>query len=183
VVDADGALYASDFRAPERLFAQLLQVAGRAGRGEAAGEVLIQTRLPEHPLFDALLRGDFEGFAAEQLAERRTAGLPPFAQLAMVRAEAASDAPCERFLDAAAHLARDLAAAGRQKSQRSAVQVFDAVPATVQRVAGQHRWQLMLQSAQRPALRAVMAGLVPRLPEIAGRAVRWAVDVDPQQID
>ena len=183
VVDADGALYASDFRAPERLFAQLLQVAGRAGRGEAAGEVLVQTRLPEHPLFDALLRGDYAGFAAEQLAERRAAGLPPFAHLAMVRAEAASDAPCERFLDAAAHLARDLAAAGRQKSQRSAVQVFDAVPATVQRVAGQHRWQLMLQSAQRPALRALLAGLVPRLPEIAGRAVRWAIDVDPQQID
>jgi primosomal protein N' (replication factor Y) len=183
VVDADSALYASDFRAPERLFAQLLQVAGRAGRGEAAGEVLVQTRLPEHPLFDALLRGDFEGFAAEQLAERRTAGLPPFAHLAMVRAEAASDAPCERFLDAAAYLARDLCAAGRHKSQRGVVQVFDAVPATLQRVAGQHRWQLMLRSAQRPALRALLAGLVPRLHEIAGRAVRWAVDVDPQQID
>lgn len=183
VVDADGALYASDFRAPERLFAQLLQVAGRAGRGESPGEVLVQTRLPEHPLFESLLRGDYEGFAAEQLAERRAAGLPPFAHLAMIRAEAAADAPCERFLDAVAHAARDLAAATRQRSQRAAVQVFDAVPATVQRVAGQHRWQLMLQSSQRPALRALLAGLVPRLPEIAGRQVRWAIDVDPQQID
>jgi primosomal protein N' (replication factor Y) len=183
VVDADGALYASDFRAPERLFAQLLQVAGRAGRGESPGEVLIQTRLPEHPLFESLLRGDFEGFAAEQLAERRAAGLPPFAHLAMIRAEAASDDACERFLDAVAHTARDLAVAGRQKSQRAVLQVFDAVPATVQRVAGQHRWQLMLQSAQRPALRALLAGLLPRLPELAARSVRWAIDVDPQQID
>ena len=183
VVDADGALYASDFRAPERLFAQLLQVAGRAGRGESAGEVLIQTRLPEHPLFESLLRGDFEGFAAEQLAERRAAGLPPFAHLAMIRAEAASDEACERFLDAVANTARDLAGAGRQKSQRAVVQVFDAVPATVQRVAGQHRWQLMLQSAQRPALRALLAGLSPRLPQLAARSVRYAIDVDPQQVD
>ena len=183
VVDADGALYASDFRAPERLFAQLLQVAGRAGRGDAPGEVLVQTRLPDHPLFESLLRGDFEGFAAEQLAERRAAGLPPFAHLAMIRAEAAADEPCERFLDAVAHTVRDIAAAGRQRAQRGVVQAFDPVPATLQRVAGQHRWQLMLQSAQRPALRAVLAGLAPRLPGIAGRSVRWAIDVDPQQID
>lgn len=183
VVDADGALYASDFRAPERLFAQLLQVAGRAGRGDASGEVLVQTRLPEHPLFESLLRGDFEGFAAEQLAERRAAGLPPFAHLAMVRAEAAADEPCERFLEAVAHTVRDIAAAGRQRAQRGVVQAFDPVPATLQRVAGQHRWQLMLQSAQRPALRAVLASLVPCLPGIAGRSVRWVVDVDPQQID
>ncbi|MBU3694980.1 MAG: primosomal protein N' [Rhodocyclaceae bacterium] len=183
VVDADGALYASDFRAPERLFAQLLQVAGRAGRGESPGEVLVQTRLPEHPLFESLLQADYQGFAAEQLAERRAAGLPPFAHLAMVRAEAASDEPCERFLDAVAHTARDFATAGRQKAQRGALQVFDAVPAGMQRVAGQHRWQLMIQSTQRPALRALLAALAPRLPELAARAVRWAIDVDPQLID
>jgi len=183
VVDADAALYASDFRAPERLFAQLLQVAGRAGRGESPGEVLIQTRLPEHPLFDALLRADFEGFAAGQLAERRAAGLPPFAHLAMIRAEAASDEACERFLEAVSHTARDLAGAGRQRSLQSAVQVFDAVPATLQRVAGQHRWQLMLQSRQRPALRSLLAMLAPRLAQLAARSVRWAIDVDPQQVD
>ena len=183
VVDADGALYASDFRAPERLFAQLLQVAGRAGRGESPGEVLIQTRLPEHPLFESLLRADFAGFAAEQLAERRAAGLPPFAHLAMIRAEAASDEACERFLECVAHAARDLVNASRRKAQRGAVQVFDAVPAGLQRVAGQHRWQLMMQSAQRPALRALLAGLAPRMPELAARNVRWAIDVDPQQIE
>jgi len=183
VVDADGALYASDFRAPERLFAQLLQVAGRAGRGESPGEVLIQTRLPEHPLFASLLRADFAGFAAEQLAERRAAGLPPFAHLALIRAEAASDPAGEAFLEAAAGVARELVRASRQKAQREAVQVFDAVPAGLQRVAGQHRWQLMLQSAQRPALRALLAGLWPRLPGLAARSVRWAIDVDPQQID
>jgi len=101
----------------------------------------------------------------------------------MIRAEAAADAPCERFLEAVAQTARDLAAAGRQKAQRGVVQAFDPVPATMQRVAGQHRWQLMLQSAQRPALRAVLASLAPRLPDLAGRQVRWAIDVDPQQID
>jgi len=183
VVDADGALYASDFRAPERLFSQLLQVAGRAGRGESAGEVLIQTRLPEHPLFDALLRADFEGFATAQLAERRAAGLPPFAHLAMVRAEAATDEACERFLDAVSQTAREFAGAGRQRAQRAVVQVFDPVPASLQRVAGQHRWQLMLHSIQRPALRVLLALLAPRLPALATRRVRWAVDVDPQQVD
>ena len=183
VVDADAALYASDFRAPERLFAQLLQVAGRAGRGDTPGEVLIQTRLPEHPLFDALLRADFAGFAKDQLAERQAAALPPYAHLAVLRAEASSDEACERFLGAAADLAQQLIRQARQKQARQAVQVFDPVPAGLARVAGQHRWQLMLHATQRPALRALLATLAPQLPAVAGRQVRWSLDVDPQLTD
>ncbi len=183
VVDADSALYASDFRAPERLFAQLLQVAGRAGRGARPGEVLIQTRLPEHPLFAALQRGDFAGFAASELAERQRTGLPPYGYLALVRAEASSDAACEAFLSAVAQTATDLQGHSRRCDAKSSVQIFDPVPSSMARIGGQHRWQLMLQSVQRPALRALLGTLAPQLHGLAGRRVRWSIDVDPQQLD
>ena len=104
ILGADSALFAADCRAPERLFAQLMQVAGRAGRAELPGEVLIQTQFPEHPLYAALVRHDYPAFADAQLKEREQAGFPPYTFQAMLRAEAPQMADAIAFLKAAAAL-------------------------------------------------------------------------------
>lgn len=167
VVGADQALFSADYRAEERLFALLLQVAGRAGRGERSGRVLVQTHLPDHPLFHALRRQDFEGFAEEQLRLRQGAGFPPFVHQALLRAEAVEEAPVFEFLDAAAAAAR---------THADGVEVFDPVPATVARVAGRWRGQLLVQGERRPALHRFLDAWLPGL---ASSRVRWSIDVDP----
>lgn len=178
VVNPDGALFASDFRAPERLFALLMQAGGRAGRDAAqaaAGQMWIQTWHPAHPLFAALARHDFSAFAAGQLAERRALGLPPFVHLALLRAEAKSAAVAKAFLDAAAALPAP-----------PAITRYAPVPTSVARVAGVERMQLLVESASRAALQQWLAGWLPQLHALraADRAaykglLRWAVDVDP----
>jgi primosomal protein N' (replication factor Y) len=177
-VNPDGALFASDFRAPERLFALLMQAAGRAGRDAAqaaSGEMWIQTWHPSHPLLAALVRHDFVAFATEQLAERRALGLPPFVHLALLRAEAKSAAIAKAFLDAAAALPAP-----------PAITRYAPVPTSVARVAGVERMQLLVESASRAALQQWLAGWLPQLHALraADKAaykglLRWAVDVDP----
>jgi primosomal protein N' (replication factor Y) (superfamily II helicase) len=180
-VNPDGALFASDFRAPERLFALLLQAAGRAGRDAAQAarsEMWVQTWHPRHLLYAALRSGDFDAFAAAQLDERRTAGLPPFAHLALLRAEARDTAHALAFLQQAA-----LAAAGLPGHE--AVTLYPPVPPTLARVAGVERLQMLAESTSRPALQRFLAAWLPALHALkAGhRAVqRWAVDVDPLAI-
>lgn len=177
-VNPDGALFTSDFRAPERLFALLMQAAGRAGRDAAqaaASEMWVQTWHPQHMLFGALAKHDFASFAASQLAERRSAGLPPFSHLALVRAEARSAAVATAFLDAAAALA-----AGDDH-----VTVYPAVPPSVAKVADVERMQMLVESASRPALQRFLAGWLPQLLPLRGQhkgLLRWAVDVDPLAI-
>lgn len=180
-VNADSALFASDFRAPERLFALLMQAGGRAGRDAAqaaASEMWVQTAHPQHPLFAALRANDYEAFAAGQLAERRAAGLPPFAHLALLRAEARSVEAATAFLDdATAHAAEAPAA--------DAVTLYPPVPPPVQRVADVERVQMLVESASRPALQRFLAGWLPGLHALRGRhkgLLRWAVDVDPLAI-
>ncbi len=175
VLNADQGLYGADFRAPERLFQQVLQVAGRAGRADKPGEVLIQTWHPEHPIFEALARHDFNGFADYALAERQEAGYPPYAYLALLRAEAPTPGAALAFLRAA-H-----AAAARLKAE--GVTLHEPVPAPMEKRAGRFRAQLLAQSARRPALH----GLLDRWPEKlaalpAARRVRWSLDVDPQDM-
>jgi primosomal protein N' (replication factor Y) len=170
VVNADGALYSADFRAAERLFAQLMQVAGRAGRAELPGEVLIQTQFPGHPLFMALQRHDFPAFAEAQLAERRQAGFPPWCHQTLLRAEAADREKVQRFLQSAAE-----AAAGLEEQ----VAVFDPTPAQMARVAGKERAHLLVQSASRPVLHAFLKAWRTRLDGLEARSVRWVLDVDP----
>jgi primosomal protein N' (replication factor Y) len=171
VLDADHGLFGTDFRSSERLAQTLTQVAGRAGRRETRGEVLIQTSCPEHPLLSILLAGGYEAFATQALAEREAAGWPPFSHLALVRAEAPDrQAPAE-FLESAARHAR---AAG------GPVEVLGPVPATMERRAGRVRAQLLLQSRSRPALHRVLDDMLAALePDKASRSVRWHVDVDP----
>jgi primosomal protein N' (replication factor Y) len=173
VLNADTALVSTDYRAAERLFAVLAQVAGRAGRRERPGEVLIQTRYPGHPLFAALARHDFAGFAEAQLEERRSAGFPPFVFEAALRAEAAKLDTALRFLREASALAE----------VPDGVQVYDPIPNVLTRRAGLERAQLLVQSRSRPALQAYLGALSSRLFEQPPRDVRWHLDVDPIEFD
>ncbi|MFO1328289.1 MAG: primosomal protein N' [Rubrivivax sp.] len=180
-INPDGALFSSDFRAAERLFALLMQAAGRAGRDAdqaARSEMWIQTAVPQHALYRALVAHDYAAFAASQLEERRRASLPPFSHLALLRAEARDAAVAQAFLAAAA------AAAGGMP-EAAAVSVYPAVPPAVPRVAGIERLQMLVESASRPALQRFLAAWLPQLHALR-RAhkglARWAVDVDPMAI-
>ncbi len=170
VVGADASLVAADYRAPERLFAQLYQVAGRAGRADLPGEVLVQTRYPHHPLYQALARHDFAGFAVGQLDERRAAGFPPAVHEAVLRAEA------DGMRDALDFLAR---AAAQAPAERAGVSVYDPVPMTLAKLAGKARAQVLVQSPARPALHAFLRSWVETLYALRTGAARWHLDVDP----
>jgi primosomal protein N' (replication factor Y) len=184
-VNPDAALFSSDFRAPERLFALLMQAAGRAGRSAAQSErseMWVQTWHPNHPLYAALRAHDFERFAASQLTERESAGLPPHSHLAMLRADARSADAAQAFLQAAAELAAHLPGA-------EAVAVYPAVPLAVARVADVERMQMLVESRSRPALQQFLSAWLPALHALrrerqaaSERVLRWAVDVDPLAI-
>jgi primosomal protein N' (replication factor Y) len=173
VLDADGALLSTDYRAAERLYATLAQVAGRAGRRERAGEVLVQTRYPRHALFAALARHDYASFAAAQLAEREAAGFPPFVHEAALRAEAPRLAQALAFLEEAAKLV----------PAPEGVRVYDPVPHVITRRADLERAQLLVQSASRPQLQEFLRAWCERLFAAAPRGLRWHLDVDPIEFD
>jgi len=173
VLNADAALLSTDYRAGERLFSVLEQVAGRAGRRERPGEVLVQTRYPSHPLYAALVRHDFAGFAESQLEERRAAGFPPFVFEAALRAEA-------KKLDSALGFLAGAAALVEAPAQ---VRVYDPVPHLITRRAGYERARLLMQSASRPALQDFLSRLTTGLFEASPRNVRWHLDVDPIEFD
>jgi primosomal protein N' (replication factor Y) len=170
VLNADGVLYSTDFRAPERLFALLSQVAGRAGRADIRGEVLIQTEFPHHPLYTALREQSYETFARSLLAERKQAGFPPFVYQALLRAEAPK-------LDAAIALLSRAAQIGRKLSR--AVTIYDPVPAGMVRLAGRERAQLLVQSDSRARLQNFLSDWHEKLVAESSRRVRWSLDVDP----
>jgi primosomal protein N' (replication factor Y) len=175
VIGADSALFAADWRAPERLFAQLMQVGGRAGRAELPGEVLIQSENPGHPLYANLMRHDYPGFAAEQLAERRGAGFPPYAYQVMLRAEAPEMAEAISFLAAGRVLA--------QQCSDGEVMIYDPVPMRLARRANYQRGQLMIESASRPALQAFLGHWRPALQGIkTSSKLRWHLEVDPVEV-
>ena len=184
-VNPDSSLFSSDFRAPERLFALLMQAGGRAGRDAAQAarsEMWVQTWHPQHALYAALRQHDFEAFAASQLKEREMAGLPPYSHLAMLRAEARTPEAARGFLQAAAELASSLPGA-------DAVMVYPPVPTTVARVANVERMQMLVESPSRMTLQRFLALWLPALHGVRKglnaaeqRILRWAVDVDPLSI-
>ncbi|MDR5814869.1 MULTISPECIES: primosomal protein N' [unclassified Caballeronia] len=174
VLNADLALFSHDFRASERLFAQLTQVSGRAGRAGLPGEVMIQTRYARHALYQALTRQDYAGFANSTLAERRDAHLPPFVYQAMLRAEGRTLEAALAFLEQAAAGFAPLPGAER-------VTVYDAVPLTIVKVFNVHRAQLLLESNSRAALQAALRAWQPVLRSLKG-VLRWNVEVDPQDV-
>jgi len=174
VLGADNALYSAEYRATERLFALLEQVAGRAGRGAIAGEVIVQTDFPDHPLYAALSRHDYDRFAATLLAEREELKLPPFAHLALLRAEARLPRALSAFVEAASE-------GGRALAQRcgSRCEVFPPTPATLHRRAGMERAQVLAQSVDRRALQEFLPAWRAELERMGERRVRWSLDVDP----
>ncbi len=190
-VNPDGALFSSDFRAPERLFSLLMQATGRAGRDASLGErseVWIQTFQPAHPLYAALKRHDYPGFAAQQLQEREQAGLPPFTAQALVRAEARTQEVAQAFLNAASGAARnEMAQWEGWAAVMDQITLYPAVPMSIQRVANVERAQMLVESPSRMALQQFLSAWQAVLhatrqgPEGKG-LIRWAVDVDPLAI-
>ena len=174
VVGADNALYSGDFRATERLAALLFQVAGRAGRADLPGEVIVQTDFPTHPLAQALAGHDYERFAEALLAERRAATLPPFAHLAMLVAEAPTRDAVDTFLAAASEAGRSTA-----RAESLSVEVFPAVPASMPRRAGLERGQVVAHAIERAAMQRFLPQWRNAIEALPGRRVRWGLDVDP----
>jgi primosomal protein N' (replication factor Y) len=178
-LNADAALFSSDFRAPERLFALLMQAAGRAGRDAQfakASELWVQTWHPQHTLFAALRTHDYAAFARQQLEEREQAGMPPFGFQALVRAEARTQEAAQAFLRAGAERSQAI-------SEARHVTLYSPVPMGIQRIANVERAQMLLESASRPALQAFLAAWRPTLHDVRERGlIRWAIDVDPLAI-
>jgi primosomal protein N' (replication factor Y) (superfamily II helicase) len=173
VLGADNALYSADFRATERLAALLMQVAGRAGRAERGGEVIVQTDFPAHPVYRALAAHDYARFADELIAERQAAQLPPASRVALLVAEAHARADVDRFLDAAFEQAKALC------DGADGVEVFPPVPASMPRRGGYERGQVLVQSVHRKTLQAFLPRWRDAMAEVPATRVRWALDVDP----
>jgi primosomal protein N' (replication factor Y) len=174
ILNADAALYAADYRASERLFAQLMQVAGRAGRADTPGEVLLQTQWPEHPLYQALVAHDYDHYAFSLLNERRQAGFPPACFQAVLRADAKSLDLAVAFLQAV-----------RQEIEPVAGEVLlcGPAPALMVKLANRERAQLVLESPRRASLHALLDTIARSLQGPGhNRAVRWSLDVDPQEM-
>lgn len=180
VLNADAMLFAQDFRAPERLFAQLMQVAGRAGRHVKGGEVIIQTDYPEQAVYQALLRHDYPGFAQYGLTERQEVGLPPYAYQALLTAEARELSTALDFLAHARLLPEQHPA---DYPTAAALMLYDPVPLRVVRVANIERAQLLVESTSRPALQAFLTTWANGLAGVARTfRVRWNLEVDPLEI-
>jgi len=171
VIDADSALHSPDFRASERLFAQLMQVAGRAGRADKTGQVIIQTQFPEHVLFNALRRQDYASYANALLHERQQMQFPPYIFMALLRAEANDFNLVHQFLSYAFKVARDL---------NTKVVVYDPIRPQMERLKGMERGYVLMQAGNRGVLQKLLNRLVAQLRgHTASAKVRWAIDVDP----
>ncbi|HMB43811.1 MAG TPA: primosomal protein N', partial [Luteimonas sp.] len=173
VVGIDEGLFSADFRAGEKLSQLLIQVAGRAGRAALPGEVLLQTHHPEHPLLNTLLAGGYPAAAALELAQREAAQFPPYASMALLRAEASNEGDMKTFL----------AEAREQFASNTAVTISAPMAAPMPRRAGKARGQLLLSSPQRAALQSALGEWLPRVGELKlARKVRWSLDVDPMDL-
>ena len=175
VLNADQGLFGTDFRSDERLAQNILQVSGRAGRGDRGGEVLIQTAFPDHPLLDCLINGGYEQFSAAALGEREAAVWPPFSHLVLIRAEAPRQPDPRIFLNKCRLEAERL--------MKPPLVVLGPAPSPMERLSGRYRAQLLIRSPDRAQLHARLAQLVGKiegLPE--ARRVRWSVDVDPVEL-
>lgn len=173
VLNADGSLYSADFRAPERLFAELMQVSGRAGRADKPGKVLIQTQLPEHPVFAAVKAQNYAVFAENELNERQMFAMPPFGFQTAVRADAPRVADAMEFLNAAKETLAPLLP--------ESVSQFGAAPMLMVRLAERERAQVFLESASRQDLHRAVSLWVQVLQQNRDGKIRWSVDVDPQE--
>ena len=175
VINADHGLFGTDFRSDERLAQTIIQVAGRAGRAERPGEVLVQTSYPEHPLLKRLISEGYEGFAAAALNERRQAGWPPFSHLALIRTECATRDPGYQLLNEVRLAMEPTCPTG--------VRLLGPAAAPMERRAGRFRAQLLIQAAERGPLHTLLDELVPMIAGLPdARRVRWSIDVDPIEL-
>ena len=172
ILNSDNSLYSTDFRASERLFAQLMQISGRAGRSNNKGQVLIQTEFPDHPLYQALQRQNFDALAKNLLIERKIAGFPPYVHQAVLRAEAHRIETVIDFLSTAAKLAKDY----------ESIELFDPVPAQMLRLKGMERGHLLVQSASRKQLQIFLLQWQKQLSTVPTQKIRWVLDVDPVEL-
>lgn len=170
ILSPDGALYSADFRASEKLFAQLTQVGGRAGRADKVGEVIVQTAFPNHPLYQALRAHDYELWAQTLLVERQMAGFPPFVFQVLLSAEGKQESEVKAFLQHARTVAKEL---------QKPVEVYGVVPAAMPKRANHHRAQLLVQSDKRKDLQDFVREWKPALDAIPSKGLRWALDIDP----
>jgi len=175
VLNADNGLFSADFRASERIAQLLIQVAGRAGRAERAGEVLVQTHNPDHPLLQHIVQQNYGSFAQAALVERQSAKLPPNSYWVLLRAEATNKNYPDLFLREVSALAKTLA--------HHAVDILGPIPALIERKVGRYHAQLLFQAQQRPNLHRMLAEVLPRLESLPSvRRVRWSLDIDPVEI-
>ena len=173
VINADAALSLPDFRAAERTFQLLVQVAGRAGRADKPGRVIVQTRIPEHAVLQRAKHHDVPGFVELELQNRKEAGYPPFARLALVRLDSADEGSVRSEAERLAGAARAFAA-----THASQVEVLGPSPAPLERLRGRYRFRILLRATERRPLRAVVRAVV-RERQQTPRLVRVAVDIDP----
>jgi primosomal protein N' (replication factor Y) len=175
IIDADQGLFGTDFRSSERLAQSFVQVSGRAGRADRPGEVFIQTYFPEHPLLQTLVSEGYGRFAEQAMTERRQAGWPPYACLALLRAEAARREAAFDFLNEARELADQLATRN--------VRVLGPAPAPMERRSGRYRGQLLIQGDDRPGIQRFLGTWRNQLDDLkSGRKTRWSLDVDPIEL-
>ena len=175
IVNADQGLFGTDFRSAERLAQSIVQVAGRAGREERPGEVLIQTAFPEHSFWQSLIEGGYPQVVEESLLEREESRWPPFTRLALLRSAAHRQSDAITFLQRAAELLTE--------EPSDFVRVLGPVNAPMARKAGRYRAQLLVQSSDRKILHAKLGALRPTLEsEPTARKVRWSIDVDPIEL-
>ena len=181
VLDTDSALYSPDFRASEKLFAQLMQVAGRAGRADKAGEVLIQTAFPQHALFNALRSQDYVAYANELLLERQTMQFPPARFFALLRAEANDFSQVQQFLASAGNAARQLLTTQLKSADlKHEVMIYDPIRPQMQRLKNMERGQLLLQANSRADLQRLLKNWMPQIHDFPiAKKVRWSLDIDP----
>jgi len=176
VCDIDAGLFAADFRATEHTAQLLMQVSGRAGRGDDRGLVFLQTHQPGHPLLQTLLSDGYGEFATELTNERRLMGMPPFGYLALLRAESADPRQASQFLN---QIERWMQPAAQSLN----AEVWGPAPALMPKKARRFRFQLMLRSEQRPALQQLLKQTVKKIEQEAGHRLKWSVDVDPVTLD
>lgn len=180
VLNADAMLFSQDFRAPERLFAQLMQVAGRAGRHTGHGEVIVQTGYPEQPVYQALLRHDYSGFAKYSMQERESAMLPPFSHQALLSAEARELNVAIAFLQRAKETAQSLM---EYQQSTGMITLYDPVPLRIVRVDNMCRAQLLIEASHRPAIQSLLRQWLAEIHDMPeARKVRWQLEVDPLEI-
>ncbi len=184
VLDADGGLFSADFRGQEHMAQLLVQVAGRAGRAEAPGEVVIQTRHSTHETLQTLINHGYPQFAQTLLQERHAAGMPPFSHLALIRAEAGNNQNPERFLNKARRLCASFIQQHRLNAGSGAqLSLLGPLPAPMEKRAGKFRAQLLLQAQHRSSLQFLLSKLCPELEAMKeSRLVRWSIDVDPMDM-